>query len=147
MSTKTQWIFSSRRQKSGQVNNKIRPWESHLPGFKHPLAVPVVIHLVPPSQANHQPPRNILETKQGFWVYNCPFANKQTCWWEVKDMKDSLWLSRSHRREEGWLSPCRRWNYYWRTHKTDTWGQQWLWRRGGRTRPMGACRFIKLSSF
>lgn len=32
----------------------------HLPRLKHPVAAPVFIHLVPPAQTHHQPPRDVL---------------------------------------------------------------------------------------
>lgn len=35
----------------------------YLPRLKHPTALPIVVHLVPPPQTNHQPPCDVLETK------------------------------------------------------------------------------------
>lgn len=32
----------------------------YLPGFKHPVTSAIIIHLVPPAQANHEPPCDIL---------------------------------------------------------------------------------------
>lgn len=41
-----------------------RAGDSHLPGLKQPLAASVIVHLVPPPQADHQPPCDVLESKQ-----------------------------------------------------------------------------------
>ena len=53
-------------------------------------------------------------------------------------LKDAPLLSRSHMTASGWLTPCRRWNYYRCAHRA---GRRWpssLWRKGGRRTPPDA---------
>lgn len=41
------------------------------------MAASIIIYLVPPSQADHQPPCNILETKQRFRISTHPQADSK----------------------------------------------------------------------